>query len=273
MSRGARRAWTIPDILCAKHLVFRWGQRELDAQAFCCALEVYERHSHPNLIKHPRAHTLASAARIRQRHQAGEDYWNQILSIIRLAYPLKATNARDRAYSALAPIATSKHQPLQGSWRLLNYSDHPVKAFVRMARILDDADPTTPFVSMSLAGNTARPGVERGELAGLPTWVPDWSDPQEMHIHQLNEPDSTFSAWSGYAAVAVSPSPIVMYDDFLCFRAAAIDTVDQISSYQPPRRPADRLNVGAMNSLFFSEWWDWVHQRRMNRYKANDEER
>jgi hypothetical protein len=54
-------------------------------------------------------------------------------------------------------------------------------------------------------------------------------------------------------------------------RVAMIDTVDQVSSYQPPRRPADLLNVGAVNSLFFSEWWDWVRQKTPDRYKGKDE--
>ncbi|KAK5657587.1 hypothetical protein OQA88_3162 [Cercophora sp. LCS_1] len=50
-----------------------------------------------------------------------------------------------------------------------------------------------------------------------------------------------------------------------------IDTADRLALYQPPRRPADRLNVSAANSLFFSEWYDWLQKRIPKRYGGDQD--
>ena len=187
--------------------------------------------------------------------------------MVKLAYPLQATRPRDRILCAtLFPIASSETYS-----RLHDDSISRVAAYIMAAQLLNNTDPSTPFVSMSLAGNTARPGVQRGEAERLPTWVPDWSDPQELDICQLNEPASAFSAWSGHVAIT-GWNPLSDHSHLqLQFRAVMIDTVQQISSYQPPRRPADRFSVAAMNSLLFSEWWDWLQRKTPDRYKGNEE--
>ncbi len=263
------RAWIVSNWVCAKYLTFRWGPHEMDAHEFCSALEIYELHSHPNLIKHPRARTLATSERIRQRYHAGENHQSLLLAVVKMVYPLQVTSALDRIFAALVPITPSD---TLGAFRLPDYSLPLVDAFTKMARLLNGVEPNTPFISMSLAGNTMRPGVHRGEAEGLPTWVPDWSDPQELDIFHMNEAASVFCAWRGH--VAITPEwhgPRTEHTHLFGFRAALIDRVDQISSYQPPRRPADRLNVAAMNSLFFSEWWDWVRQKTPDRYKGDED--
>ena len=123
-------------------------------------------------------------------------------------------------------------------------------------------------MSLSLAGNTTRPGVKRGQLERLPTWAPDWSDAQELDLYQLNEPESTFSAWGG---LGLSPGGMLDWPaSELRFRGIIVDRVDRIACYLPPRRPADRLNVAAANS-FFSEWYDWVQSKLPARYKGDKE--
>jgi hypothetical protein len=47
--------------------------------------------------------------------------------------------------------------------------------------------------------------------------------------------------------------------------------VDNIASYIPPRRPADRFNVAAATSFFFSEWHDWVQDKAPAGYKRDKE--
>ncbi|KAK0638927.1 hypothetical protein B0T16DRAFT_422128 [Cercophora newfieldiana] len=265
------RVWTIRDIIHARHLTFLWGSScEVDAQDFISALDTYELHGYPNLIKNPRAHTLIKAWHLRQAYRADRSHDNDglLLAAVKLAFPLQAVDPRDRIHAALL----HERGPSGIPWVVFGLPDYASSKdlpYIKMAQALNLIDPITPFVSMSLAGNTARPGVQRGDFEGLPSWVPDWSDAQEVDVQQLNEPGSCFDAWGGQLTDPGWDFNPPM--DFLAFKAAIVDTLDQMSSYQPPRRPADRLNVSAMNSIFFSEWWSWIREKKPDRYKGDGE--
>jgi hypothetical protein len=80
--------------------------------------------------------------------------------------------------------------------RPINQEDGSVEHMcIEMAKALNAVNILTPFLSLSLAGNTAHPGVKHGQLKHLPTWVPDLSESQELDVYQLNELERTFSAW------------------------------------------------------------------------------
>lgn len=269
------RVWTICDLIYSRRLTLRWGRSyKLDAQEFCLALETYELYSHPNLIRSPRARTLIDAERLRQRCGAGKMDNGLFFSGLKLSFPLSCTQAMDRIYAVLGLLTLSGLSPST----ITDQTGQNGHVYYQTALVLNLIDPTSPFISMSLSGNTARPAVQRGHLSGLPSWVPDWTDPQEL-IYQLNEPANTFHASDGYLVLPRSSQlnpnykaeTIMTNNGEPIFLALMIDVLDQVSGYNPPRRPADRFNVAVMNSLFFSEWWEWVQQRVPDKYKNSEQ--
>ena len=211
--------------------------------------------------------------RLRQRLRAGNTDNGLLFSVIKLAFPLSSNRGRDKIFAIMQALASSPEHPQDLAMVQVDISRPENEVYLQIAHVLNLIDPATPFISLSFAGNTARPGVQRGNGGRLPFWVPDWANPQEP-IYQLNEATNTFHASSGYPAL--SPGPERYYKpnmEFytLDFPALIIDVLDQISTYNPPRRPADRLNVAAINSLFFSEWWDWLQQKVPDKYKNSEE--
>jgi hypothetical protein len=248
--------------------------RDLDAEAFCSALGTYQLNSHPNLIKHARAQTLVRAGEIRRRLQAGEGLDTLLLSMVEIAYPLQAATSVDRIFATLLPSLNYSNILFESIIQrsgLSSYSFGQEETFLKMANLLNSISPGTPYITLSLAGNTRRTLGDSSQK--LPTWVPDWSDPQEVDICQLNRPSSTYSAWGKARLPSLDMlsdidriEGLVMY-----FKAVEVDTVDQIALYQPPRRPSDRLRVSALNSIFFSAWWDWVQEKRPDRYRGDED--
>ncbi|KAK5657588.1 hypothetical protein OQA88_3163, partial [Cercophora sp. LCS_1] len=66
MTHFSNSVWSMQDFLCASKLTLRWNGHEIGASELCSGLEAYELHAYPNLIKHPRAHTLADVGQIRR---------------------------------------------------------------------------------------------------------------------------------------------------------------------------------------------------------------
>lgn len=129
------------------------------------------------------------------------------------------------------------------------------------------------YILGSLCLSLAAPS--KGQISPLPSWVVDWSQPQQHFL--LNHPETHFdcrSMESGLGQQVLDSSQyqaLQEHPEFTCASTAAIDEVLEVCSYLPPRRHYGHYDVSGANIIVFDEWFDFVENRRIKTCRTRND--
>ncbi|KAH8648588.1 heterokaryon incompatibility protein-domain-containing protein [Xylariales sp. PMI_506] len=259
-----QRVWRVMDFVFSARLTIYWGSSQLQWNDLVNALEAYNLYGYPNMIKVPRAHSILLIDSIRQRWLTRQDITFEHL--VGIYQPLKATNPLDRVYS-MYPLLNNIDIP---GYTSPDYDVAVNDAFTTAALLMESITSDVPYIILSLSYEVQK--KTHVFQNPLPSWVPDFGVPRELSPYLLNSSQNLFHASGNMGKTRNRTklhfrTPNTNGAELL---GMVVDTVYQLACYMPPRRPCDRLNVGSVNSFFFSEWFDWAVSNQLVKYMGNE---
>lgn len=110
----------------------------------------------------------------------------------------------------------------------------------------------------------SRSGMSGDEMPGLgmpgASWVPDWDAPSP--VYHLNSIGSDFKASTALLTTTkYKDSSGQSRKQYVMIKGQIVDTISGVADYLPPRRELDRYHIGSLNSIRFSEWYDWARKK------------
>ncbi|KAE8453238.1 hypothetical protein EG329_011305 [Mollisiaceae sp. DMI_Dod_QoI] len=278
------RVWVMQEVIATQNPVLWCGSLEIRWETFCYALEAYAAYSFPNLLRSPGVQMVLASESVRLQRLSGKPiFLSQILEATR---GLEADRKETKVIAALSTyqsltsrstdLSFSPSIDLEDACRLaakaVNHGDQGRMIGSNQGHDTTNQfknDASVPFLALSLAQDNEN----RSKIRGIPSWVPDWTEP--LLVYRLNSVSSTFNASNGqtskgYRYQTYSLDRTLSYDELVC-KVHLVDTLGKVASYMPPRLWYDKYNLNGANSFFFIEWFDWAEINGMTFSNASED--